>query len=305
LGQTTAQLGQAKEKLNQTNSKLAAAQQDLGKLGAERAALQGQIGKLKGDYEAQRGKEKAAFEAALAREKMTGAQRAAKEAAFKADADRKARAMQDQMAKLTGDMKETQELLAKAQENLNARKKITDQIKKNFAAAGIKADVDAKTGDVVLSFGDQYFDTDRADLKPGMVNIIRQAVPTYSKSLFQDPKIASRISNVEIVGFASPTYKGKYIDPNSLDPSDRQAVNYNLDLSYARAKAIFSVVFDKNQMTFDHQKQLLPLVKVTGRSFLANPQDSRGVANETHKSFCEKNDCAKLQRVIIKFNLKD
>ncbi|MGZ5279326.1 MAG: hypothetical protein ACXWC9_05260 [Pseudobdellovibrionaceae bacterium] len=305
LGQTTAQLGQAKEKLNQTNSKLAAAQQDLGKLGAERAALQGQIGKLKGDYEAQRGKEKAAFEAALAREKMTGAQRAAKEAAFKADADRKAKAMQDQMARLTGDMKETQELLARAQENLNARKKITDQIKRNFAAAGIKADVDAKTGDVVLSFGDQYFDTDRADLKPGMVNIIRQAVPTYSKSLFQDPKIASRISNVEIVGFASPTYKGKYIDPNSLDPSDRQAVNYNLDLSYARAKAIFSVVFDKNQMTFDHQKQLLPLVKVTGRSFLANPESVRGVANETHKSFCEKNDCAKLQRVIIKFNLKD
>jgi ABC-type transporter Mla subunit MlaD len=305
LGQASQQLGQAKEKLNETNSKLAAAQKDLGALNAERNALQGQIGKLKADYEAQRGKEKAAFDAALAREKLSGKQRAAREAAFKADADRKAKAMQDQLAKLSGDMKETQDALARAQENLNARKKITDQIKKNFAAAGIKADVDAKTGDVVLSFGDQYFDTDRADLKPGMVNIIRQAVPTYSKSLFQDPKIASRISNVEIVGFASPTYKGKYIDPNSLDPSDRQAVNYNLDLSYARAKAIFSVVFDKNQMTFEHQKQLLPLVKVTGRSFLANPQDARGVANESHKSFCEKNDCAKLQRVIIKFNLKD
>jgi chromosome segregation ATPase len=305
LGQVNEQLGQAKEKLNQTNSQLAAAQKDIGALGAEKAALQSQIGKLKGDYEAQRGREKAAFEAALAREKLSGAQKAAREAAFKADAERKAKAMQGQLEKLNGDMRETQEALARAQENLNARKKLTEQIKKNFAAAGIKADVDPKSGDVVLSFGDQYFDTDRADLKPGMVNIIRQAVPTYSKSLFQDPKIASRIQNVEIVGFASPTYKGKYIDPRSLDPGDRQAINYNLDLSYQRAKAIFSVVFDKSQMTFEHQKQLLPLVKVTGRSFLANPEDSRGVANDTQKSFCERNDCAKLQRVIIKFNLKD
>jgi chromosome segregation ATPase len=305
LGQTKEQLGQTKQQLNQVNQDLESAQANIGKLGAENQALAGKIAKAKGDFAAQRAKDKAAFDAALAREKLSGEAKAAREAAFKADADRKAKALQDQLAKLGNDMKATQGELARAQENLNARKKLTEQIKKNFQAAGIKADVDDRTGDVVLSFGDQYFDTDRSDLKPGMVNIIRQAVPTYSKSLFQDPKIAARIQNVEIVGFASPTYQGKYIDPRSLDPGDRAAINYNLDLSYKRAKSIFSVVFDKSQMTFEHQKQLLPLVKVTGRSFLANPEDNRGVANESHKSFCEKNDCAKLQRVIIKFNLKD
>lgn len=194
--------------------------------------------------------------------------------------------------------------LARAQANLNARKQLAAQIKRNFAAAGLEADVDSKTGDVLLSFGDQYFDTGRADLKPQMLSIIKQTIPTYSKSLFQDPKIAKKIQNVEIVGFASPTYQGRYIDPQSLDPNDRKAIDYNLDLSYARAKSIFNVVFDKNKMSFAHQKELLPLVKVTGRSFFSNPEDRRGPAGET-KSFCDKNDCAKLQRVIIKFNLKD
>lgn len=304
LGKTKSQLGQAQSDLAATNAQLSEAKKGLDQLNAEKAGLAAQIAKARGDFEAARKKDKAAFEAALAREKLSGDQKAAREAAFKAEADRKAKALEGQLANLGEKMRVTQGELARAQENLMAKKKITDQIKKNFKAAGVHAEVDDQTGDVILSFGDQYFDTDRADLKPGMINIIRQAVPTYSKSLFQDPKIASKIQNVEIVGFASPTYKGKYVDPKSLDPQDRQAVNYNLDLSYARAKSIFSVIFDKNQMEFEHQKQLLPLVKVTGRSFFSNV-DQRGVANESRRSFCEKNDCAKLQRVIIKFNLKD
>lgn len=215
------------------------------------------------------------------------------------------------IGKLKGDLeaqgenlKATKGELAKAQANLNARKQLAAQIKRNFAAAGLKADVDEGTGDVLLSFGDQYFDTGKSALKPEMLNIIKQTIPTYSKSLFQDPKVAKKIQNVEIVGFASPTYQGRYIDPQSLDPNDRKAVDYNLDLSYARAKSIFNVVFDKNKMSFTHQKELLPLVKVTGRSFFSNPTDQRTPAGE-RKTFCDKNDCAKLQRVIIKFNLKD
>jgi myosin heavy subunit len=315
LNQTNKKLGQTSQALSQTSNKLSQAQQDLTKLGTEKNALagqlekergayQGQIAKLQGDYEAQRGRERAAFEAALKKEKLTGAQRAAREAKFKADADRKARALADQVASLNDKMKATEGELARAQENLNARKKLAQQIRKNFAAAGVAADVDEKTGDVLLSFGNHFFDTDRAVLKPEMLKILQQTFPVYSKSLFQDPKVAKKIQNVEIVGFASPTYQGKYVDPRSLDPNDRKAINYNLDLSYARAKSIFAVVFDSNKMTFEHQKELLPLVKVTGRSFLANP-DERGIASDVNKSFCEKNDCAKMQKVIIKFNLKD
>lgn len=209
------------------------------------------------------------------------------------------------MGALQGELEGTKGELARAQENLNAKKKLAEQIMKNFAAKGVKADVDARSGDVMLEFGDQYFDTGRADLKPIMRSVLERAMPAYSDSLFGDPKVAKKIQAVEIVGFASPTYKGKFINPKSLDPSDRKAVNYNLDLSYNRARSIFNYVFDKNKMSFTHQKQLLPLVKVTGRSFLSNDDDRSPAGNGTAEDFCRKNDCAKLQRVIIKFQLKD
>jgi outer membrane protein OmpA-like peptidoglycan-associated protein len=191
--------------------------------------------------------------------------------------------------------------LARAEENLNAKKKLAQNIKNAFAAKGIKADVDEKSGDVLLSFGEEYFDTGRAVLKPGMKKVLEQTVPAYSKSLFQNKDISSKISNIEIIGFSSPTYKGKYIDPTKLSAEDRGAVNYNLDLSYQRARSIFDHVY--SQMTFEHKKEMLPLIKVAGRSFLANKD--RTVATSGAEDFCSKNDCAKLQKVIIKFNLKD
>ena len=199
----------------------------------------------------------------------------------------------------------TQADLAKATDRLNAQRKLADKIKKNFAKAGVDADVDGETGDVILSFGDQYFDTGKASLKPQMRKILEQAMPLYSQSLFADNKIAEKIQNVEIVGFASPTFKGKFIDPSSLKPEDRQAVNYNLDLSYNRARSIFNHVFDKDKMTFDHQERLLPLVKVTGRSFLSHEKNKNFKTTSKGEEFCRVNDCAKLQRVIIKFSLKD
>jgi chromosome segregation ATPase len=314
--QVAQQLNAVNQQLNQTNSQLSQAEQDITKLGQEKAQIAGelqnskagfakQIQKLQSDFDAQRGKDRGDFERALARERLTGDQKAEREKQFKLEADRKAKQLAGQIAALSDKMKATEGELARAQENLNAKKKLVQQIQKNFAAAGVKADVDANTGDVILSFGNHFFDTDRSVLKPQMLDIIKQTMPAYSKSLFQDAQVSKKIQNVEIVGFASPTYQGKYVDPRSLKESDRKAINYNLDLSYARAKAIFNVIFDQNKMTFQHQKDLLPLVKVTGRSFLANSEEQSGVASDTHKSFCEKNDCAKLQKVIIKFNLKD
>lgn len=191
--------------------------------------------------------------------------------------------------------------LARAQENLNAKKKLANNIKNAFAAKGISAQVDEKSGDVLLSFGEEYFDTGRAILKPGMKKVLERTVPEYSKSLFQNKEVASKISNIEIIGFASPTYKGKFIDPTKLSAEDRGAVNYNLDLSYQRARSIFDHVY--SQMTFDHKKEMLPLIKVAGRSFLSNKD--RNVATSGAEDFCVKNDCSKLQKVIIKFNLKD
>ncbi len=216
----------------------------------------------------------------------------------KGDLDR----TQGDLNRTKGDLSRTKGDLAVAQENLNARRKLADSIKGKFNSNGVHAEVDGKTGDVLLSFEGEYFNTGEAKLKNGMKKVLEKAMPAYAQSLFEDPKISEKIENVEIVGFASPTYKGKWIDPSKLSAQDRQAVNYNLDLSYGRARSIFDHVFTK--MSFQHKQRLLPLVKVTGRSFLGDKQ-GRNVSSEDGIDGCKALDCAKKQTVIIKFKLKD
>ena len=311
------ELDETNRELAETSTQLNQAQGTVAKLGQEKERLEGELSaadgkhrealnKMKGDFDAAQAKARGEFEAALAKEKLSGAAKAAREAAFKADAERKAGELAGRMADLDRKYKETQGQLAKATENLNAKKNLAKSIKDNFKKYGVQAEVDEGTGDVMLSFGDEYFSTGQAELKPKMRAILEQAMPAYSASLFEDAKIANKIQSVEIVGFASPTYKGKFVDPKNMDPENRAAVNYNLDLSYNRARSIFNHVFDKSKMSFKHQERLLPMVKVTGRSFLANDKN-RDPAGGTGSAeqFCRQNDCAKLQRVIIKFTLKD
>lgn len=192
--------------------------------------------------------------------------------------------------------------LGKAKAEIDARRGIAKQIKAAFGAKGIKADIDMETGDVILDFGEHYFETGSAQLKPEMVHVLEKAIPTYSQSLLGNDKMAGQISAVEIIGFASPTYKGKYVDPKSAKAADKQALKYNMDLSYSRAKSIFAYVLDENKIKFDHQRDLVPLLKVSGRSFLEVYKDSRTIASG--QDFCKVHDCKKAQRVIIRFNME-
>lgn len=288
------------------------------KMNAEREQLENQLGQEKASA-AEKAKALAEF-----KEKMAGE---------KAALDNQLAALKDEVGKAQGEAKDAQQKLAdakkdhgrymaaidklqkdkdglsgdlkRAQEILDQKKKLAKKIADQLAKNGIKAGVDGKNGDVTIQFG-EYFDTGKADLKPNMKEILRKFVPTYSKALLEDEKVAKEISSVEIVGFSSPTYKGKYIDPTSLSDQDKTAVAYNLDLSYNRAKSIFSYMFDKNEMNYKYQKDMLPLVKVTGRSFLAEEVKGRDIASGlSHKEYCQKYNCEKSQKVIIRFNLKD
>ena len=209
-------------KFKETEGKLNQTQGALAQAGQERERLQGELAgadakraadaaNLRSAYAAKAAADKAAFEEQLAKERLSGDQKAAREASFKAAAEGKAKALEQQVSALGDKYKASQGELAQAQENLNARKKLAGEIAKNFAARGVKAEVDARTGDVMLSFGNQYFGSGQSNLKEGMTKILDKAVPAYSESLFSDPKIASKIQSVEIVGFASPTYKGKQV----------------------------------------------------------------------------------------------
>jgi outer membrane protein OmpA-like peptidoglycan-associated protein len=264
------------------------------KLAGDKAALEGKLKGL-GDQIADTEKQLAAAEAG----------RAEAEAGRKQAEDEKGR-YKDYVAALEKQKGDLADDLAQAKAQLNDRKKVADTIRNELKKAGIAADVDAKTGEVTIAFGKEYFDTGKADLKPGMEQKLRKFVPLYTKSLFKDPKIAKKIGSIDLVGFASPTYKGKYVDPASLDEADRDAVSYNLDLSYQRARSIFGYIFDTDKMKFADQQRLLGMVKVSGRSFLHEAVKGRDVASGISvKEFCAKFDCLQEQKVIIKFNMKD
>lgn len=220
-----------------------------------------------------------------------------------AKAEGEKRKLATQNTNLKGKLQGTEAELARALAEVEARKNVAKEIQSDFAKAGIKAEVDGETGDVTLDFGDHYFDTGQAVLKPEMANILQKVMPVYARSLMENKKIAGKINAVEIIGFASPTYKGRIVDPKSMNPEDKKAVEYNLDLSYQRARSIFQYAFDPNRMSFSHQKQIRPLVKVSGKSFFESTDIPRDIAATSSKDFCKKFDCKKSQRVLIKFTV--
>ena len=342
LTQVSGQLDQTKGQLNTTKGQLeakaqeAAALQD--KLGQSEVETKEKIAALKGEFEAGRGRERAAFEAELRKQKGLGAaeiarregefrkageakeralagQIAAAKAAGEAkermlagqldeakrEGEAKANALSGKIAGLAGQLKETEGELSKTRAELAARQKIAGDIKKGFDKAGIKADIDMKSGDVVIDFGQAYFDNDSSALKKQMRDVLQKAMPVYSKSLFGNKDVSSNISAVEVIGFASPTYKGRFVDPSSNKKEDIEALKYNMDLSYRRARSIFNYILDEDQIKFQYQNNLVPMLKVSGRSFLETMKINRNVASAT--DFCKQNDCKKTQRVIIRFNM--
>lgn len=264
------------------------------KADAERAQLQSALGDLEGKVsKAQEALGEMEAKAKAYEEKLAKA---------KADHDRYLASLKDLKEKnkgLSGDLNKYKEIV-------DAKKKLANNLEKKLRAKGIDAKVNGKNGEVTINFGDEYFDSGSANLKTDMKSVLEKFVPEYSKTLFEDPKVAEKIKNVEIIGFSSPTYRGKYVDPKSLKKEDRAALNYNLDLSFQRAKSIFAYMTDTSKMKFDHQRTMTPMLKVTGRSYLADGVKGRDLASGiSRREYCQKFDCKKSQKVIIRFNLKD
>ena len=293
LKNTEAELEQKGQEISNLNSKLGSAAEE----------TKARMDALNAKYAAERAGDRAAFEGALKNQKNLGnAEIARREAAFKAEGDAKNKKLQGELAGLAGQLKNTEGQLAVVKSELQARKNIASEIKRGFDKIGVKADIDLETGDVLLDFGQSYFESNSANLTTDMRAILQKAMPVYSKSLFGNNTVSKQISAVEVIGFASPTYKGRVIDPNSTKPDDREGLKYNMDLSYKRAKSIFNYILDNKEMSFEHRDALVPNLKVSGRSFLDMMKtDSRSIASI--EAYCKKNDCKKSQRVIIRFSM--
>lgn len=189
------------------------------------------------------------------------------------------------------------------------RREIASSIAGSLKAKGISADVDAASGDVTVKFTNAYFDYNSSTLKEEMKKEIEAFIPIYAASLFENKKFAKSISSVEIVGSASPSYNGKYINPRAVASVDEQnAMNYNLDLSYRRAKKIFEHTFFSKSFKFAHREEMMPIVKVTGTGYLQALEELKelpGAQQDKSKGFCGQYNCQTYQKVTLKFNLKD
>jgi outer membrane protein OmpA-like peptidoglycan-associated protein len=280
----------------QLSNKLAETSQKLDKTVGD---YEGQIKGMQAAHAERMGKERAALEGKIKAANLSAGEKAQQLADFNRQAKEKSDALGKEIAGLKGN-------LAEATARADARAKLSREIAQALKDAGVQADVNPNTGDVTIAFNGDYFDNGSSELKKTMANVLQKFIPKYSESLFKDPKIASKITSVDIVGFASPTYKNKYIDPQSLDPEDQRAAKYNLDLSYKRARSIFDYMFDTKKINYKNQRQLLPLVKVTGRSFFTEGRAPAGAQpGMSQKEFCHKFDCKQSQKVIIKFNMDD
>ena len=59
-------------------------------------------------------------------------------------------------------------------------------------------------------------------------------------------------------------------------------------------------------MSFEHQRDLLPKIKVVGRGYLPDGKTGQDFPKGmSQKEFCAKYNCNQAQKVIIKFKLKD
>lgn len=290
LNAVASNLDETKGLLERKTGEAEMLQNKVSQTAAEGAA---KVANLKAGFAAQQAREKAAFEGELGKMKLGAAERERREGAFRAAAADKERAMNDKIGGLQGE-------LGKAKAELEARQMVARDIAKSFANAGIKAEVNNETGEVVLDFGESYFDSGSAQLKTEMKHVIEKAVPIYAKSLLGNAKISEKVSAVEIIGFASPTYKGRFVDPKSNSKEDKEALKYNMDLSYSRAKSIFNYMIDNQKDQNPYNKNLMALMKVSGRSFLEAANVKTNVSPE---SFCKVNDCKKAQRVVIRFSM--
>jgi outer membrane protein OmpA-like peptidoglycan-associated protein len=302
------ELGKSKARLLELAEGKAAAEGETEKLLADQQKLLERLGKSKAALQALE-KDKAAAEGET--EKLLADQQKLQQALDQSRAKLKETAEGKNAAeadkeKLLADQIELQKKLDDIQAKEQLRNNIISRLKENFDRHGISADIDEGTGEVTLPFNEAYFDFDSDALKPKMKQYLKKIIPVYTKSIFSESDVTKYIKSIEVVGSASPIYLGKYVNPHSLSSKARAALNYNMDLSYRRARSIFKYILNKRNIKYDHQADLMVYLKVTGRSYLtAAPMKELPPEGIDMKEFCSKYDCEKLQSAVIRFNLVD
>ncbi|MDA8793983.1 hypothetical protein N9N67_12105, partial [Bacteriovoracaceae bacterium] len=184
---------------------------------------------------------------------------------------------------------------------------IANELADQFKKANISAYVEPTTGNVLLDMGEDFlFKKNSYILNRRAKKTIKKIIPIYSKVLFGSSEIKDKIESFNVVGHASPTHRGRYVDPGS---TNSRAYSYNMFLSAQRASSISTYIFSSRTGKFNYKSTLQRMTRSIGKGYSSpiklKARKGRSLASLKKKSKCKEYHCKKSQRVELSFTLKD
>jgi outer membrane protein OmpA-like peptidoglycan-associated protein len=181
------------------------------------------------------------------------------------------------------------------------RSSIAEELAQAFTNAKLNVMVDKKSGNIVFLMDENFrFEKNSAYLNKAARNTLNKIIPIYSKVLFGNKGIKDKIAGFNIVGHASPSHGGKYVEPTSDNVA---AYSYNMKLSAERAASVANYIFSQEIGNYQHKVELKEFTSSIGQGF-TKPIKTKGRALAS-QSACGPYDCHASQRVEISFTLKD
>lgn len=212
---------------------------------------------------------------------------------------------------LVADKKGLEQKVKELGDREKARNELCDSLEEAFNKKNIPAEVDREKGEIVIPFEESYFDYDSDKLKNDMKKILANTIPIFAKTIFEQ-KGEFNVKSMEMIGYASPIYKGERMQVGKIDKFNREGMEYNMDLSYRRARSIFRYIFNPEKIQFKYQQKMLKMTHLSSNSYIVS--DLKPLPNKENievpkylskgRQYCKKYNCADWHKVTIRFNLE-
>jgi chromosome segregation ATPase len=184
------------------------------------------------------------------------------------------------------------------------RSTIAKKIAKKLKMNDLNVEVNKETGSIILRMDDTFlFKRNDYLLSSKAKNSLKRIIPIYTEELFKDPTVREYISQVHVIGHASPRYMKDYVSPD--DTNNFTAYQFNMDLSTNRAKEIVKYIFSKSFGDFPYRQEFRRIVSSVGKSFSSPVRIGRGLASRPNVKQCGRYDCRLSRRVEISFTLNE
>lgn len=297
-----ASLNGTSEKLNQEKSTLASS---LNSLNKEHSSLKRDYQNLMGKYEQSDASAKG-LERQLAELNSRAASAEGAAGKWKGEFDKKmgeAEGLKKQLADSQRRFGELANVMTKLKDTM--KNDVAMKLQGKFKEQGLDANVNLKTGEVVLLSGEGFnFEKGSAKLSGEAKANLKKLIPVYANVLLGDDKIFSQITTINMEGHSSPSFGGKYVAP---EDKDAEAYGFNMRLSAMRAASVANYLMSKEIGDYPHKDKMKVLLQSVGVGYMRPIQKEliiRGPASAADED-CGPWDCQKSQRVQINFLLKD